>query len=356
MPFSSILDVAIGVAFVYLFFSLVCSVVNEGIAAVFSLRARNLLAGIESLFCEGKLKTRESFVEAIYNHGLIRGLFKDPANKDPANKESVATGSGAEKVKQVFGTKILPSYIPSRTFAIALLDLLLPFGSAGAPAPGIQPGQQIAQNAGDPPGRTLSALSASINDLPEGPAQKALQSLAANTAKDIAEFQEKVENWYDDSMDRAAGWYKRRTQWILLALGFVVAVSLNVDSINVARTFWVDPVARQATVTVAQDYVRNHPVKSREATDSDKEAPTTKTIEQEAKELEDVGKSLPIPIGWGQDARQKFEDACSDPPALLMWLGGWLITALALSLGAPFWFDTLNKFMMARSSVKPKNN
>jgi hypothetical protein len=351
MPFSSILDVAIGVAFVYLFFSLVCSGVNEGIAAVFSLRARNLLAGIESLFSDGELEKGRSFVEAIYNHGLIRGLFKDPANK-----KSGAVGSGAEKVKHTFGTNILPSYIPSRTFAIALLDLLMPSGSAGVPAPAVQPGQQIAQNPGNPPGRTLSGLSTSIDALPEGPAKKALQSLAANTVKDIAEFQQKVENWYDDSMDRAAGWYKRRAQWILLALGFVVAVSLNVDSIHVARTLWVDPVARQATVTVAQDYVRDHPVKSRETTDNEKEAPTTKTIEQEAEELEDVGKSLPIPIGWGQNALQKFQDSRNDPVALLLWLSGWLITALALSLGAPFWFDTLNKFMMARSSVKPKND
>ena len=41
----------------------------------------------------------------------------------------------------------------------------------------------------------------------------------------------------------------------------------------------------------------------------------------------------------------------------LFWLEtltGWLITTLALSLGAPFWFDTLNKFMVVRSTVKPK--
>jgi hypothetical protein len=32
---------------------------------------------------------------------------------------------------------------------------------------------------------------------------------------------------------------------------------------------------------------------------------------------------------------------------------GWLITALAVSLGAPFWFDMLNKFIVVRSTVKP---
>jgi hypothetical protein len=33
---------------------------------------------------------------------------------------------------------------------------------------------------------------------------------------------------------------------------------------------------------------------------------------------------------------------------------GWLITALAVMLGAPFWFDVLNKFMVIRSTVKPR--
>jgi hypothetical protein len=32
---------------------------------------------------------------------------------------------------------------------------------------------------------------------------------------------------------------------------------------------------------------------------------------------------------------------------------GWLLTAGAISLGAPFWFDLLNKFMVIRSTVKP---
>jgi hypothetical protein len=32
---------------------------------------------------------------------------------------------------------------------------------------------------------------------------------------------------------------------------------------------------------------------------------------------------------------------------------GWIVTALAVSLGAPFWFDLLNKFMVIRSTVKP---
>lgn len=385
MPFSSILDVAIGVAFVFLFFSLICSVVQEGIAAVLSMRAKNLVAGIESLFSQGEIKQGTSFVEAIYNHGLIRGLFKDPTKTQP-----VTASSGAEKVKQTFGAKILPSYIPSRTFAIALLDLLLPASApatqtlrvalatgtpqtpptaATSPPPATQPvlitspAPPTAQSPGGPsaaappPARTLGSLYSSIQALPPSRAKDALLSLASNTQKDVAEFQERVENWYDDSMDRAAGWYKRKAQQILLGLGLLVAVTLNVDSINVARTLWADPVARQGTVTLADDYVHAHPVESPDATDAEKKAQAAKRVEEEAKQLKDIGQNLPIPFGWGVEARQSFSDAWANRLWLSMFgrLAGWLITAVALSLGAPFWFDTLNKFMMARASVKPKD-
>jgi len=72
--------------------------------------------------------------------------------------------------------------------------------------------------------------------------------------------------------------------------------------------------------------------------------------------------SLGLPVGWSG----------ADGDILLTWPGwhwkmyggwwwqiywhgvGWLLTALAISLGAPFWFDLLNKFIVVRSTVKPK--
>ena len=52
--------------------------------------------------------------------------------------------------------------------------------------------------------------------------------------------------------------------------------------------------------------------------------------------------------------RNFYESDHKDYQKLLRLLAGWLITAIALSLGAPFWFDTLNKFMVVRGTVKPQ--
>ena len=329
MPSSAILDVAIGIAFVYLFLSLICSVINEGIASVCSLRAKNLVAGIDSLFSGGSTASGKPFVQEIYQHGLIRGLFKDPP-AEPQTKDALAqqeTNASAKalpiqpvpnalaRARALFRVN-LPSYIPSRTFALALVDII-------APSDGKSP-------------RTLQEVRDAVGKLSEGPARKALTSLLADTTKDVAEFQQKVEDWFNDSMERAAGWYKRRAQVILLVIALLVTVGLNVDTIKLAQSLWGNPVSRQAAVDLAQKYVNDNPIQTNQG-----------HPQARADDLAALGKQLPIPLGW--QAVPQW--------SLFFWLetlAGWLITALALSLGAPFWFDTLNKFMAVRSAVKPK--
>jgi hypothetical protein len=73
-------------------------------------------------------------------------------------------------------------------------------------------------------------------------------------------------------------------------------------------------------------------------------------------ELHDLG----FPVGWARSL-PAWTDECG-----LMCVGeavarqapyhvpGWLLTAFAISLGAPFWFDVLKRIMVIRSTVKPK--
>ena len=61
-------------------------------------------------------------------------------------------------------------------------------------------------------------------------------------------------------------------------------------------------------------------------------------------------KELKLPIGWADHPKYPVtEDAWGYTAPFL----GWLMTALAATLGAPFWFDVLNKVMVIRSTVKP---
>ena len=339
MPSSAILDVAIGIAFVYLFLSLICSVVNEGIAAVLSLRSKNLVAGIDSLLSGSKLPDGRPVVELLYSHGLIRGLYKDPP-ADVIAKARAASPVGklqdhaealVEKaetlgnqlhipvlgmVRQWFFVN-LPAYIPSPVFATALIDIISPPDPTRA--------------------RDLNDVRVAIDKLPPGPVRQALMSLVADTQKDLSEFQDKVEGWFNDSMDRASGWYKHRAQNILLCIALVLTVLLNVDTIKLAQSLWSNPVERQATVDLAQKYVDQNKALLQ----------NQEQLRQQAGDLGNLGQAMPFPFGW-------HEKPLMQPLFWLETLTGWLITTLALSLGAPFWFDTLNKFMVVRSTVKPK--
>ena len=145
-------------------------------------------------------------------------------------------------------------------------------------------------------------------------------------------------------MDRVAGWYKRRTQGITLTLGLLIAIAINADTLFIARALSNDASLRKGLVAAAEARA-NKPL----STDP---SASGKDIEQYLTNL----KLLGLPIGW-----QDRPDALPDPPWVPAWAKpamvqhwlGWALTALAVSLGAPFWFDMLNKFIVIRSTVKP---
>jgi hypothetical protein len=150
-------------------------------------------------------------------------------------------------------------------------------------------------------------------------------------------------------MDRVSGWYKRRTHVVLFFVGFAIAVALNVNSISLAQDLWSNAAMRDALVGAAQGYLDKNP------------APASQTgTSTSDKSVSDLGKALnadvatlkntKIPIGWSEDVRNNlFRDYRFASMAIL----GWLLTACAASLGAPFWFDVLNKVAFVRSSIKP---
>jgi hypothetical protein len=334
---STTLEVAIGMAFIYLLLSLFCTAINEGIAGILSSRARNLERGLRALFTEGSLPKRDKdgaivrddqgkpaagtpLSEAIYTHGLVQSLFE--------------SGSGSGIARWWGGGRRLPSYIPARTFGTALIDLLFPDAAA------------VLTNEATTPAARLQAMVDRLNDLPDGKAKQALVALVKQANGDIVATRRAVEAWFNDGMDRVSGWYKRKTQLVLFCLGLGIALALNIDSINVARSLWVNPALRAYTITAANRYATDNPI-----------APKTSApvLTEPLQRLQD----LALPIGWSgggplQWIKGEHLPHWSSGQALLFALAGWLLTAIAMTLGAPFWFDTLNQFMVVRSTIKPR--
>lgn len=346
MPGSGILDVAIGLIFIYLTLSLTVTAANEMLAAWFKRRAWMLRKGIINLL------DTPADAERLFQHPLIRGL-----------SQPRSSWSNVPVLRWLFAEG--PSYIPSRTFAVALLDQMFPVvkGQRAVPAPA----------AG------MSPLTYTL-------------SLLHQEAKGNDEqFKANVEVWFNDSMERVSGWYKRRTQFISLITAVVVTVGTNSDTLVIARALWNDPALRQAVVARAEQYVQKESTREVALVTDDAPPPPPLPPDQQAEvefadaeaslaaSMEDL-EELQLPIGWDvPDAtpgetglaaiRLVNEDSSDDwpgpiwPPwdraAWARWLTaldqhmlGWILTILAVSLGAPFWFDMLNKVMAIRSAGK----
>lgn len=314
------LDLLIGLAFIYLLLSLLCSAIQESIAGILNLRAKVLEKGIRNMLTGSTARPEggeEGLVTGIWTHRLMQSLFKD---------------------KLVLGGKRKPSYIPPRTFALALFDTIDPEAAQptiGPPAPGKTVPTVTPKSSHD----VLAALRASVSDLPPA-ASGALLPLIDEARGDIDRARHNVEDWFDNTMARVSGWYKRQAQLILCVIALAVTIGLNADTLIIGQTLWKNDAVRSAVVGAATKQGGTGTTAPGSTTDLNKSANDVSAVQK-----------LGVPMGWSQVARDPRHLAAKHWPGKLL---GWFLTFAALSLGAPFWFDTLSRLSRLRSSGKPE--
>lgn len=287
MSLTIVLQVVIGLAFMFAVLSLVTSGISELISSVFGMRSHTLEQGVMNLLDD------PSEAKVVYGHPLIQSLYK----------------SGRSRI----GVRHLPSYMPAAKFALALLDSKVPAAIGKAASP--------------------ETITSTIDGLPPGRVKDSLDVLWREAQGDARRFRAGVEKWFDDGMERVSGWYKRRIQIILICLGLAVAAGLNANTLTVTERLWVDAPLRNAIVEQAQNAA---------PPDSADKQQVDAAFDNIQSGLDTV-QGLSLPIGWGKDNR----------PVLRTWwvsLIGWLLTAVAVSLGAPFWFDVLGRAARFRST------
>jgi hypothetical protein len=358
----SLLDIAIGMTFFYLLLSLICSAVNELISAAFNSRGKLLFRGLTRLLDD------PAFTQMLYEHPLIRNL-------------SIEAHPLIAKLSRTH----LPPYIPSRDFALALMDMIQPGtgtrnaltgpSAAGAPTTvvNVNTGESLQSKTSGPDSGPTSAplLEGLVQDKTVIPCslKRALRSLIEASGHDSARVRRYIEDWYNSTMDHVAGAYKRRTQYALFCIGAVITVGLNADSISVAQRLATNKQLTTIATSSAQQFLGSRSTafseldaQSGKPTLVEAVKPTTVKPEEQAKSLAEAMEMLDkigMPIGWGgpgySNTLPKWDATFwSNWWALCrIHLVGWLVTALAISFGASFWFDLLNRFMIVRSTVKP---
>src|SRR5205823_8392698 len=155
---------------------------------------------------------------------------------------------------------------------------------------------------------------------------------------DVNAARERLQNWFDDSMGRVSGWYKRRTQYIIVAIAALLTFTLDVDTIQIVQRLQRDATFRAALVKQAEDIVQANAQKGAAGIDA-------------SAALASLEAAQP-PFGWTCGSfRERGMHACG----AFSWtaLLGLCLSVLALSLGAPFWFDALNKLVNLRQTGAP---
>jgi hypothetical protein len=315
------LEVAIGLSFIYFIFSLVCSAITEWIATKLEWRARMLEVAVENIFSGSYAITAagQALAAEFWSHPLIQALQRPKSEKltrRPSSKPPNTEPATQRGVKR-------PSYVASRTFVLAVLDL------------GARAHVEAARKSGakSAPAVASVTLEQQINAIGNDEMRDALLTLYRDANGKAHQFRRSAEQWFDDSMERVSGWYKRRVQLILAATAIVIVLIMNIDTLQIAQTLWRDDAARATIVAQAEQ--------------------PTKPGARET-QPSNAAKALPVPVGWklfetGTDP-QEFPDTAG---SILSKILGLLITTAALTLGAPFWFDLLSKFVRVRGTGAP---
>ena len=199
-----VVEVVIGMAFFFLLMSTLASAINEGIANLFSLRARGLEQGIASMLGDGH-------AQAFFETAIVLSQRK-PDNADTKN---VGNTNGQEGKQKTNSKK--PSYLGAPIFTDALQAL---FGVEG------------------------TAFQLDLEKVKDPGLRTNLEEFAAKVGNDATQFRKELETWFDATMNRASGWYKRRSHLILFFIGIVLAGAANLSAVTVGQRLWSDSTLR----------------------------------------------------------------------------------------------------------------
>jgi hypothetical protein len=382
---SGIIDLAIGLTFVFAVTAALSSAVTELIARFLGLRGAYLLTGLRELVDGGGVSTDLGNADTAYkdvqdmvrrgtaraeqpptttqpeqpasttaapaplmsataallggpilgNQGMAgqiwtRKLTLAPRAKTSRLPKMTATGGTWNRWAQC---RSLPSYISAESFAEAVIDLVVPNAEGQTEMTTIQ--------------QNINGMNDSMPTL-----KSSLQALAKNANNDVTRFRTAVENWYDDHMDRVSGWYKRYVAKITLVFGLILVVLLNINALTIGRTLYSESTVSTAISTVA--------AKGANCPSSQTGAPCLENLQAQLSAAETAG----LPIGWGTvrdctipgakcnwlDQRGVFSRHGDSGWQLVLVLIGFLIMVISLLPGAQFWFGLLSKLGTLRSS------
>jgi len=302
-----VLQVMIGLSFIYTLYSLFTTIINELIASLLSLRARTLGKALKRMLMDGeKTPLEQKLLDEFLKHPLIKYMSSGVFHKRP-------------------------SYISPESFSKILTDVLKGIDSVDLEG-SIKNINEKLDELGKKPG-TPEWQSDTI---------KLINSFLKDAGGSIEKFKTNLEKWFNDMMERTSGWYKRQIQVIVFVIGIIMSIGFNVNTIEIVDRLSKNKTAREQIVNISENYVKDRLSTADTTTAKRLDLLVFRADSLYKADVEEANRILGL--GW-----RSWDDFTGG-----FWKNffGCFITALAISLGAPFWFDLLNKVVRLRGTGK----
>lgn len=353
------IDVLIGLTVVLLALSMAVTVITQSITTIVNSRGRHLRRGLTDL-----LQQLDPALTAALSAEVATTLLTHPlvsgSNTPMAAGGSAVAGLWARAtawVRKIAGGPRLGNVVHREEFSKLLLALATDDSTQTLESTAKTALKQALVNNGiADPDATLKSIRTVALQLER--ANPALSNAARQNAAILQEagsdLVAKINNWFDQTMDRTSQRFTASTRAITFVAGFIVAFGLQVDTPLLVNRLAADDKLRDAFVTEAKALYAEQAEEARQAADSGRGAPPQdgrppsidgeKMGRQYSSFLATNGViTLPTRAGWKTGLRNAS-------------LPGLLVTALLLSLGAPFWYNALGQLLQLRSVLAVKDD
>ena len=335
-----ILDLIAGMMFIYFLMSIISNAFFEILSSFMDVRAKMLEKWIRAAL--------PKLADTILDHTIVNGVSK------PGKSNAYLTG---------------------KNFSLALIDAIAQKANA-VPQNLTQLSAMIDNVTKDNPDLIPDDLKRSMQLFIVEAQQASVKVGQLKTEFEL--YHEQLEKWFDSMMDRLTGLYKRYASKITFIIAFAASFALNIDSINMAEYLYANKDAREKLAFAAyaapgdsaykasMNQIQTYKTIDTITNTTDSLLTIVKTIKQEINTIDSTKKYLAtyIPIGWNTKAEMNVFKSQHIRMKSNFWIWtlfgiskffGLMITVFAICMGAPFWFDMLNKVVNLRSSLKPES-
>lgn len=211
--------------------------------------------------------------------------------------------------------------------------------------------QSISENLPDSVKESIASLAKKIDDK------------GSENEEQLRQLEKEIELWFDRSMQRASGVYKRNAKGVAILIGFLIAVGANADTLYIINSLSSNSVLRSTVSLSAERLVdSSFPTTMPASTPTNAEGQTTEVMElnQVKTQIRDALQDVSLPIGWNKynlqgQSKQELQIGQVQLPFIHRVLG-WFISGVAISMGSSFWFDLLSKVINIKNVGSKKSS